>query len=417
MLEVEGTAAAVGRCDGVAGAAAAAVVLDLQRTACEMGPDLAQQGVVGISSTPTTSSSSSSSSSGSGDGGALGFFPETPLLREDATSPICSSCGTSRAATSGCDCGVPRLPLLDLRESEACSGHTSLPSKRQNDAAGTAQPCQADEEALGATREAVPSTAAGEGEACSAAAKNEAGDRTAQGHTLAADGLMILPLESSERGEQETQGKPSDAQAETKETRRRQGTKQGVPLYVMLPLDVVTKTGELRNPKALAVALQALKSAGVEVGNKGWKQAPSAWSGAWKHKLGRPRAYDLRMDISLPCFMLQIPLWVDRAIPHALGVRIGSMPSTAFLSNVPGFLIGLVQGVMVDVWWGLVEAEAPCHYNWAPYQALLQLVKKSGLLLQVSPVLCFNVSERPQPRCQSSQDSVQCAANALSDPQ
>jgi len=63
---------------------------------------------------------------------------------------------------------------------------------------------------------------------------------------------------------------------------------------------------------------------------------------------------------------------------------------------MPGFSPGLVQGVMVDVWWGLVEVQGPCHYNWAPYQALLQLVKKSGLLLQglCDTVLCFTALGR-----------------------
>lgn len=267
MLEVEGTAAAVGRCDGVvAGAAAAAVVLDLQRAACEKGPDLAQHGIGGTSSTPSSSSSSSSTSScGSSHGEVLGFFPETPLRRGAAVSPICGSCGASRA-TASCDCPVPRLPLLDLSESEACSGHSSLPSTRQDDAAGEVQPCPPDETLVAArAEEAALSTAARDGEARSASADHNAAERAAHSHTPPAEGLGNSPPENSAVETQEVQGKPQGAQAEVQGTRSPQQEKQGVPLYVMLPLDVVTKTGELRNPKALAVALQALKSAGVEV--------------------------------------------------------------------------------------------------------------------------------------------------------
>lgn len=68
-------------------------------------------------------------------------------------------------------------------------------------------------------------------------------------------------------------------------------------------------------------------------------------------------------------------------------------------------VFGLVQGVMVDVWWGLVEVQGPCQYHWAPYQALLQLVKKSGLLLQVSTALGITVIGRNERTGPGSQDS------------
>eukprot|EP00761_Pharyngomonas_kirbyi_P013846 gb/GECH01013875.1/.p1 GENE.gb/GECH01013875.1/~~gb/GECH01013875.1/.p1 ORF type:complete len:482 (+),score=107.54 gb/GECH01013875.1/:1-1446(+) len=43
---------------------------------------------------------------------------------------------------------------------------------------------------------------------------------------------------------------------------------------------------------------------------------------------------------------------------------------------------GGVDGVMTDVWWGLVETE-PKQYNWKPYQQLVNMVKKAGLKIQV----------------------------------
>ncbi|XP_061343944.1 beta-amylase 3, chloroplastic-like [Gastrolobium bilobum] len=42
-----------------------------------------------------------------------------------------------------------------------------------------------------------------------------------------------------------------------------------------------------------------------------------------------------------------------------------------------------VEGVMVDVWWGLVEKEGPLKYNWEAYAELVQMVQKHGLKLQV----------------------------------
>lgn len=41
-----------------------------------------------------------------------------------------------------------------------------------------------------------------------------------------------------------------------------------------------------------------------------------------------------------------------------------------------------VEGVMMDVWWGLVEREAPGQYNWSGYRELLEMVKSHGLKVQ-----------------------------------
>ncbi|CAM8882928.1 unnamed protein product [Rhodiola kirilowii] len=37
---------------------------------------------------------------------------------------------------------------------------------------------------------------------------------------------------------------------------------------------------------------------------------------------------------------------------------------------------------MVDVWWGLVEKEGPCKYDWEGYADLVPLVQRHGLKLQ-----------------------------------
>eukprot|EP00262_Sarcandra_glabra_P015888 TRINITY_DN5003_c4_g1_i1.p1 TRINITY_DN5003_c4_g1~~TRINITY_DN5003_c4_g1_i1.p1 ORF type:complete len:585 (+),score=45.30 TRINITY_DN5003_c4_g1_i1:166-1920(+) len=41
-----------------------------------------------------------------------------------------------------------------------------------------------------------------------------------------------------------------------------------------------------------------------------------------------------------------------------------------------------VEGVMMDVWWGLVERESPGVYNWGGYGDLLEMAKKHGLKVQ-----------------------------------
>lgn len=42
-----------------------------------------------------------------------------------------------------------------------------------------------------------------------------------------------------------------------------------------------------------------------------------------------------------------------------------------------------VDGVMVDVWWGIVEEAGPKVYNWSAYKALVRMVASVGMRLQV----------------------------------
>lgn len=42
-----------------------------------------------------------------------------------------------------------------------------------------------------------------------------------------------------------------------------------------------------------------------------------------------------------------------------------------------------VDGIMVDCWWGIVEAHAPQQYNWSGYKRLFHLVSSLGLKIQV----------------------------------
>jgi beta-amylase len=41
-----------------------------------------------------------------------------------------------------------------------------------------------------------------------------------------------------------------------------------------------------------------------------------------------------------------------------------------------------VDGVMLDVWWGIVENEGPKMYDWSAYRQLFEIIKEEGLKLQ-----------------------------------
>ena len=102
---------------------------------------------------------------------------------------------------------------------------------------------------------------------------------------------------------------PSASDDSPPSRRRSQSGTGGVPVYVMLPLDTVSREGELRAVEQLAPRLEALRDAGVE-------------------------------------------------------------------------------GVMIDVWWGIVERRAPGAYDWAPYVALMDVLERTRLKLHV--VLSFH---------------------------
>lgn len=57
-------------------------------------------------------------------------------------------------------------------------------------------------------------------------------------------------------------------------------------------------------------------------------------------------------------------------------------PAAWFLQALSMLASSGVHGVAVDVWWGAVERE-PRDYNWAGYKQLFQLVRDTGLKLQV----------------------------------
>lgn len=41
-----------------------------------------------------------------------------------------------------------------------------------------------------------------------------------------------------------------------------------------------------------------------------------------------------------------------------------------------------VDGVMVDVWWGIVESKGSKQYDWSAYRSLFAVIQRCGLKLQ-----------------------------------
>ncbi|KAK9749400.1 hypothetical protein RND81_02G123500 [Saponaria officinalis] len=77
-------------------------------------------------------------------------------------------------------------------------------------------------------------------------------------------------------------------------------------------------------------------------------------------------------------------------IPVYVMLPLGVINIKCELSDPDGLLKQLkalksvsVDGVMVDCWWGVVEAHAPQEYNWTGYKRLFQIVRDLELKLQV----------------------------------
>uniref|UniRef100_M4EPZ0 Beta-amylase n=1 Tax=Brassica campestris TaxID=3711 RepID=M4EPZ0_BRACM len=51
-----------------------------------------------------------------------------------------------------------------------------------------------------------------------------------------------------------------------------------------------------------------------------------------------------------------------------------------------------IDGVMVDVWWGIVESKAPKEYNWNGYKELFKMVKR--LELKIHAIMSFHKSSQ-----------------------
>ncbi|TVU48409.1 hypothetical protein EJB05_08045 [Eragrostis curvula] len=86
-------------------------------------------------------------------------------------------------------------------------------------------------------------------------------------------------------------------------------------------------------------------------------------------------AGELKSKAGVPVFVM-MPLDTVRKDGNGLNRRKAVEASLAALKSAG------VEGIMVDVWWGIVEAEGPGRYNFNGYMELMEMAKKTGLKVQ-----------------------------------
>jgi beta-amylase len=86
-------------------------------------------------------------------------------------------------------------------------------------------------------------------------------------------------------------------------------------------------------------------------------------------------AAELRSRAGVPVFVM-MPLDTVRKDGNSLNRRKAVEASLAALKSTR------VEGIMVDVWWGIAEADGPGQYNFNGYMELMEMAKKTGLKVQ-----------------------------------
>ncbi|KAK9087749.1 hypothetical protein Syun_030143 [Stephania yunnanensis] len=106
-----------------------------------------------------------------------------------------------------------------------------------------------------------------------------------------------------------------------------------------------------------------------------------------------------RPDLSVACQALVAPEHIDvgtaAAAEETGGVPVfvmmpldtvtaehGVRRRKAMAASLQALKSAGVEGVMIDVWWGLVEGESPGVYNWGGYSEMMEMAGKVGLKVQ-----------------------------------
>ncbi|CAN6304942.1 unnamed protein product [Urochloa humidicola] len=82
-----------------------------------------------------------------------------------------------------------------------------------------------------------------------------------------------------------------------------------------------------------------------------------------------------RRSAGVPVFVM-MPLDTVKKCSTALNRRKAVQASLSALKSAG------VEGIMVDVWWGIAESEGPRVYNFAGYAELMEMARKAGLKVQ-----------------------------------
>ena len=86
-------------------------------------------------------------------------------------------------------------------------------------------------------------------------------------------------------------------------------------------------------------------------------------------------AAELRSRAGVPVFVM-MPLDTVRKDDNSLNRRKAVEASLAALKSTG------VEGIMVDVWWGIAEADGPGQFNFNGYMELMEMARKTGLKVQ-----------------------------------
>ncbi|KAJ4980595.1 hypothetical protein NE237_031432 [Protea cynaroides] len=113
--------------------------------------------------------------------------------------------------------------------------------------------------------------------------------------------------------------------------------------------------------------------------------------------IGRmPQAMSSEVSISAPPSQSKAPMLLTdeqkmlaNYVPVYVMLPLGVVTAENVLEDKDGIEKQLkelkaaeVDGVMVDVWWGIIESKGPKQYDWSAYRSLFQLVQRCGLKLQ-----------------------------------
>jgi beta-amylase len=138
-------------------------------------------------------------------------------------------------------------------------------------------------------------------------------------------------------------------------------------------------------PAAAAPAFVSVRKAGGAPSSVGlrlqWRQACFEPSVAPTRPVAACRAATAaaerasRRRAGVPVFVM-MPLDTVKKCGTALNRRKAVQASLAALKSAG------VEGVMVDVWWGIAESDGPGRYNFAGYAELVEMARKTGLKVQ-----------------------------------
>lgn len=77
-----------------------------------------------------------------------------------------------------------------------------------------------------------------------------------------------------------------------------------------------------------------------------------------------------------------VPVYVMMPLDSVRGDGKGVNRKKAMAASMRALRSAGVEGIMVDVWWGLVEKEEGGKYEWGGYEELFDMASKNGLKVQ-----------------------------------